>query len=148
MYDGAGAAYVFELQDGTWAEVVRLRANEHQSGDDFGRAVAIDGATALVGAPYNDHTGAVYIFERQADGWPSTATLRLTARHGMAEAWCRVAISDRIVLVGAYDDGHADQDDALGAAYLFARRPGEAWQERHTAAAGEPQSSFWLCGGA
>src|SRR5690606_22511648 len=51
--DGAsdqGAAYVFTNIEGTWTETGKLVASDGTTMDNFGRAVAIEGATLLVGS--------------------------------------------------------------------------------------------------
>jgi len=132
-HDGAGAAYVLELQDGVWTKATSLQVRERQAGDDFGRAVAIAGNVAVVGAPHHGRNGAVYLFEHQAGGWPSTAAEPLTASDHTPSArfGAAVAIAGRAILVGAYNDGDAEHRDSSGAAYLFTGQPGATWQERH-----------------
>jgi hypothetical protein len=88
---------------------------------------------AVVGAPHHGRNGAVYLFEHQAGGWPSTAAEPLTAsdRTPSARFGAAVAIAGRTILVGAYDDGEAEHRDSSGAAYLFTGQAGVTWQERH-----------------
>ncbi len=43
------------------------RASDAGRGDRFGSAVAIDDATAVVGAPYDDDTGAAYVYDFEHD---------------------------------------------------------------------------------
>ncbi|HKX45081.1 MAG TPA: hypothetical protein VJP77_00050, partial [Planctomycetota bacterium] len=64
-YDGA--AYLFQREsDGTWSERQKFVPAGAATDDDFGRAVALDGDDALVGAPQADVElgveGAVYRF--------------------------------------------------------------------------------------
>jgi hypothetical protein len=42
----------------------KLVASDGAPGESFGRSVAIDGDTAVVGAPFDDGRGAVYVFTR------------------------------------------------------------------------------------
>src|SRR5690606_8148921 len=58
---GGGAAYLYERSGASWAFDDRLQAADRNSGDRFGRAVALDGDSAVVGAPYKGSlsTGAV-----------------------------------------------------------------------------------------
>jgi len=64
-----GSAYVF-TRDGTgWSEQAKLTASDAAANDEFGFSVALsgDGATALVGSPYDDgvgveYSGAAYVF--------------------------------------------------------------------------------------
>jgi hypothetical protein len=132
-HDGTGAAYVFERRDGVWTETTQVQAGEGQPGDHFGHAVATSGAIAVVGAPHHGHTGAVYLLEHQASGWPSIAVDPLTAsdRAPGAQFGGAVAIAGRVVLVGAYSDGDTAHRDTSGTAYLFTGQPGEAWRERY-----------------
>jgi FG-GAP repeat protein len=54
----------------TVCELVRVEGSDAAPGDLYGRAVAVAGNTAFVGAPRQDNdTGAVYVFERTPDGW-------------------------------------------------------------------------------
>ncbi|MEO1477107.1 MAG: T9SS type A sorting domain-containing protein [Bacteroidota bacterium] len=83
----AGAAYLFELSDGTWTETVFLRASAPATFDQFGARVALDGDRVLVGAPSQDgpgnaipNAGAVYAFSATATtiaAEPDEATLAL-----------------------------------------------------------------------
>lgn len=69
-----GAAYVFgRSADGEWAEKVKLIASDRASDDEFGFAVAMDGADVFIGANREDEdensdntanaAGSVYIFK-------------------------------------------------------------------------------------
>ena len=70
-----GAAYVFERDQGgadNWGEVDKLRASDPDIQDWFGRKVAVDGDTALIGARDEDASGesagAAYVFETGGPG--------------------------------------------------------------------------------
>ena len=83
----AGAAYVFALNGGNWAQTTYLKANNSGEADRFGSSVAInlDGSDIAVGAPGEksaaiaihgnnlDNTatdaGAVYMFSKSGDSW-------------------------------------------------------------------------------
>lgn len=87
----AGAVYVFERTSLGWTQTARLTSSDtirHEDPDGFsnpvffGRAVALTGDTALVGAPYEDRvdpdrkeTGAVYVFKRAGGSWTETTRL-------------------------------------------------------------------------
>lgn len=45
----AGAAYVFELDDDRWIQILKLTAEDADSKDRFERAVTLDGSRVLVG---------------------------------------------------------------------------------------------------
>jgi hypothetical protein len=64
-----GAAYVYERDHGgpnQWGLVDRLTAPDGDFFDGFGRSVAVSGSTIVVGAPFSDDSGAMYVFERGA----------------------------------------------------------------------------------
>ncbi|MEZ5125307.1 MAG: FG-GAP repeat protein [Thermoleophilia bacterium] len=99
-------------------------------GDAFGYAVALDGDTALVGAPGVDspdgelNVGAAYVFVRSGSSWLLQAAL--TAPDGKATHafGISVALDGDTALVGAYgDDGVPGPyaADNRGSAYVFVR---------------------------
>ena len=53
----AGAVYVYITYDNgiTWVEKQKLVAADGAAGDDFGRYLAINNETIVVGARYNDN---------------------------------------------------------------------------------------------
>ncbi|NOT63382.1 MAG: hypothetical protein HOP19_24495 [Acidobacteria bacterium] len=61
-----GAAYVFNRNGVTWTQTKKLLAADAAANDHFGTAVALDGSSAVVGAPLGTnagvHTGAAYVF--------------------------------------------------------------------------------------
>jgi hypothetical protein len=77
----AGAVFVFERgQDGRWAQVARLVADDGGVDDVLGISVAIDGETIIAGAPFHDgfddNAGAGYVFRRSREGvWEQVAKL-------------------------------------------------------------------------
>jgi hypothetical protein len=69
----AGAAYLYKRHEGgldNWGELEKLTASDAQMSDSFGIAAAINGATLVVGAPFEDgglgdptsNAGAGYVF--------------------------------------------------------------------------------------
>lgn len=64
-----GAAYMFTASGGTWVQSAKFTASDGKSGDGFGDWVALDGATALIGAygatvGANNGQGAAYFFDQ------------------------------------------------------------------------------------
>ncbi|MCZ6872652.1 MAG: PKD domain-containing protein, partial [bacterium] len=63
----SGSAYRFVQSDGIWHESTKLLADNRTPDDDFGRSVAVWGATILIGAPGDDaagtNAGAGHIFQ-------------------------------------------------------------------------------------
>ncbi len=57
MGQGAtGMAYVYRFTGSSWREEAKLTASDASAGDGFGRAVAVSGDVAIVGAPYDDES--------------------------------------------------------------------------------------------
>jgi hypothetical protein len=100
----------------------RLVASDGADGDGFGRSVAIEGDTAVVGAPTGpDYRGAVYVFTRSGDGWTQTAKLTASDRESGARLGSSLAIDGDTIVAGAPDIGP-------GAAYTF-ERTGAGWTQ-------------------
>jgi MYXO-CTERM domain-containing protein len=78
---GAGAAYLFARNGGSWSQQGTLPASDGASADYFGTAVAVAGDTAVVGAyQKNSATGAAYVFSvRKANGDPCTNGVECTS---------------------------------------------------------------------
>ncbi len=92
-------------------------------GDYFGRSVAIDGDTAVVGAELNDSVinsgGLVYVFVRSEQGWVEQQQLSPSDPKESHWFGSSVAVSGDIALVGAWRDDQ--QGNNAGAAYVFVR---------------------------
>jgi len=107
----------------------RVVISNGASGDYFGWSVAIDGATALVGAyavTVNGHEqqGAAYVFTKTDGLWNLAATL--TASDGVAFDIFgeRVALSGNVAAIGAYQ-----ADGSKGAVYVFTGS-GSHWTQK------------------
>ena len=65
--DRYGAAYVYELKDGTFHVAAKMTASNGENHDFFGHSVAIDETFFLVGAPENQenglYAGMAYVYE-------------------------------------------------------------------------------------
>jgi hypothetical protein len=69
IFGGAGSAYVFKREGGTWSEEAKLAPDDGDSEDSFGASVEVsnDGATAVIGAsgdedPNGQDAGSAYVF--------------------------------------------------------------------------------------
>lgn len=71
----AGAAYVFVFNGTDWVQQAKLLALNGSSGNEFGRSVAMDGDTVVVGAP-GGTTDRAYVFVRQGSTWSQQDELR------------------------------------------------------------------------
>lgn len=124
-----GAAYVFTRDGGIWREQQRLLDAEGNADDFFGRAVALDGSTALIGkGGFFRNQSAAHIFTYDGTEWTQQQRIPTPASGigGSAGSFgTAVALAGDIALVGASHaviDGNGNQ----GAAYLF-RRTGATW---------------------
>ena len=99
-----GRVALIEKVGTTWSDsTVRLAASDGVGGDEFGTAVAIDGDRnrIAVGAPNQGGVGAVYIFERGADGsWAEVQKITPTGAVAGAEFGSGVDIDDTTLVVG------------------------------------------------
>jgi hypothetical protein len=157
-FEEAGAAYVF-VRDGAdnWSQQAYLKASNTDSGDFFGRSVAVSGDTVVVGAGGEDSAavgvdnndddnsaegaGAAYVFVRdEGGGWEQQAYLKASNTDSEDYFGRSVAVSGDTVVVGAaYEDSAAvgvDNNDGdnnasdAGAAYVFVRDAGGAWTQQ------------------
>lgn len=109
--DAAGAAYVFGHAPGeesAWTLLRKLLASNGLEGDEFGRAVALEGSRCAIGAPGHAadtvHCGGAYVFnanEGFPGNWGEEAALPpLQIREGMAYGMS-LALHDDQLVVGA-----------------------------------------------
>jgi FG-GAP repeat len=116
----SGSAYLFDVITGN--QLAKITASDAAAGDWFGRSVAINGNTAVVGAYMDDEagsdSGSAYLFDITTGVQLAKITASDCAagdRFGMS-----VAISCNTTIVGAYYDDDAGTDS--GSAYVFAFR--------------------------
>ncbi|CCQ32904.1 FG-GAP repeat-containing protein, possibly sugar-related [Halorhabdus tiamatea SARL4B] len=149
----AGSAYVFERSNETWRPQAKLTAEDGDTRDYFGDAVAVssDGTTALVGAatdedPNGERAGSAYVFERSNGEWHQRAKFIPDDGDGDDYFGVSVAVSGdgTTALVGAQSDEDPNGDYA-GSAYVF-RRANDEWsqQTKLTAEDGEPFAFFGI----
>ena len=119
----SGSVYVFtKPASGDWAdatEMATLSVSEGAREDNFGRSVAVDGDTIVVGTPNRDNkAGAAYVFTRQSGAWSQVA--KLTASDGVREDYfgASVAVDEDTVVVRAY-----------GSVYLFTKPASGDWAD-------------------
>ena len=134
-----GAAFVFVESAGAWSEQQALYPPVAAGNEQFGRVVAIDGDTAIVGAPgTSGASGAAHIFTRTAGVWTLEATLQPGDLVSGDFFGLRVAIHGDTVAVGApVLDGQAGADQ--GAVYIFTRSAG-VWTQQAKLFPSAPQA--------
>jgi len=124
-------------------EVAKLLASDGTGGDLFGRAVALSGDTAVIGAAGDDDhgttSGSAYVFVKTGDTW--ALQQKLTASDG-AEGdrfGDSVAVEGDLVFVGAtgVDEyrptsgcGNGGLCNDVGATYVFTRDAAGQWTEQ------------------
>lgn len=123
----AGAAYIYRKSGSAWTLDTRLMPTP-ASFKSFGTSVAIDGDTAVIGAPDDSpqgvSSGSVYIYRSGRGGWVQEAKLlspdgAATDHFGLA-----VAISGDLAVVGV--PFKSDVGTQAGSAYVF-ERVGGVW---------------------
>lgn len=134
----SGAVYVFVRRGNEWSQEAYLKAPNPDPGDWFGRRIALDGDTLVVGAYGEDsdgsdpsdnsvtNSGAAYVFVRRDQSWVHEAYLK--SRDPTPTAWFgrRVAVAGDRIAVGAYGDDRWGQN--TGSVTVFERTDGE-WKE-------------------
>ena len=123
MRSWSGSAYVFGRDGTDWAQEAALGSDAENL---FGTAVTVAGDTVLVGAPYAEsdgqETGAVFVYERAADGWLHQTTLTPDDAVDDSLFGQSVALDGGTAVVGAPSDGG-------GSAYVFEQTETE-WTRR------------------
>jgi hypothetical protein len=127
-------------------EVSVLAASDGHAGDEFGVSVAIDGATALVGADLDyvlgqAAAGSAYVFVNSGGVWTQQVKLVAPDPAAMDFFGWDVALSGDTALIGAERDDDFGTDS--GAVYVFVRSNGVwAQQAKLTASAPEAYGHF------
>jgi hypothetical protein len=120
----------------------KLSASPLGEYDQFGYSVAISGDTAIVGAPWDDHSygtnaGSATIFVRTGATWSIQDWVR--GSDGFAgdnEFGRAVAISGDTVAIGVPYDDHGGLTNR-GSVYVYVRS-GSTWTQQQILAAGDP----------
>jgi hypothetical protein len=131
---GAPPAYLMSNQQ------KKLVASDGNGSDFFGSVVAIEGDTAIVGAPGNDDgaidTGAAYVFVRNGGVWSQEAKLVASDAVAIDQFGSAVAVAGDTAIVGSpFQDGAGP---GTGAAYVFVRNGG-AWSQKAKLVASDAQ---------
>ena len=121
----AGAVYVFQKHGDAWQCNDKIVSPAPEAGDNFGRALAIQGNLLVVTARKSSlEEGAAYVFEYRGGRWIHQASLAASDSTPGAYFDQSVAIQGELMAIGARN---ADPNGA-GGFYLF-RRAGDAWME-------------------
>jgi len=131
---GTGAAYVFVKGPAGWTQQAKLAASDPAgtAKENFGFSVALDGDTAVIGAPNRGafpgdpfgQVGAAYVYQRSGTKWSQQAILTQPTPGRTGDFFgFSAAISGGTVLVGAAGVGFN-----AGAVYEYVRS-GARWPE-------------------
>lgn len=146
-------------------EEAYVKASTVDEADRFGRSVALDGDTLVVGAPDEDadtgingtqsddsavDSGAVYVFTREGATWTQQAYLKASNVGANDRFGFTVALSGDTLAVGASGEDSAtagingDENDnsleSTGAVYVFTRS-GSSWSQQAYLKASNPDST-------
>lgn len=99
----AGKVYGYERSPDGWTSTEELVAPDGEADDEFGRTLALDGDTAVVGAPGDDGAGTAYVFERSGGEWSERARVSELGRFDHDDGPFDVALRGDTVLVGDPD---------------------------------------------
>ena len=121
----SGAVYVYERGADAWTLQARLTPAMPSAGARFGHAIAIEGGSLLVGAPYDPRfgvrAGAVYVFEEQDGAWLEQSVLGPAEPREHAFFGSSVDLSEDTALIGASGFGSRS-------VHVF-RRSTDGWDE-------------------
>ena len=127
---GAGAVSVFRFNGEEWALEQLLLPDDPSANpsDSFGRALALDGNTLVVGSSFaytgGVPTGAAYIFEYAGGTWSQVR--RLVADDGLdGDYFGTAAAIDGSSIVIAARDKRIGFNNGQGAVYIFGRDDGQ-----------------------
>ncbi|HHZ65199.1 MAG TPA: hypothetical protein EYN51_06845, partial [Flavobacteriales bacterium] len=137
----SGAAYIYELNNGSWMQTQILIASDAAAGDEFGYAVSISGDRVIAGSYKDDNgSGSAYIYELIGSTWVES---KITPSDGAAgdEFGYTVSISGNRAIVGSLRDD--DNGNESGSAYIF-ELIGSFWvqSQKITPSDGAPDDYF------
>ncbi|MEN7548029.1 T9SS type A sorting domain-containing protein [Rapidithrix thailandica] len=125
----------FTAQAQTWLQKQKVFSGTYSKSNEsprIGYSVAMDGNTAVVGAPYNDevegalNNGLVYVYEYEAGQWHFKAKLFPSLPYNR-NLGLHIAISGDVVVVGLPRDNVNEKPDQ-GAAYMYVK-PASGWAD-------------------
>jgi hypothetical protein len=139
----SGSAAVFARDGDAWSR--RATVAPPFGGIDFGTAVAVDGTTALVGAPLGSisaekHSGSVAILARRQGSWSRETTVGREIARGVDRFGAAVALHGLTAVVGA-PAATTDRGARTGAVHVFGREDG-SWTARDSFVGGAETAQF------
>lgn len=129
--NSTGAVYMFVGGGSTWVQQARVTAPDGAPSDYFGRSVALDADTLLVGAYFNTIQGAAYVFVRDGVIWTNQA--KFTPTDNASVFGYSVSLSGDTALIGA-----PGTQTYTGSAYIYARS-GTMWTQQAKLVSPQPK---------
>jgi len=112
-----GAVYIFDRTGTSWDHQKRFFERDRNRTGGFAVRAAIDGDTIIVGDPTYDagarFTGAVYVFERNGNGWSLKHTLAANDGQFLQAMGFAIAVSGDTVIAGT------QSQFSIPAVYIF-----------------------------
>lgn len=133
----SGSAYIYELIDEVWTEVIKLTSSEPGSYHQFGMSVSMFENTVVIGEPGNGN-GVVHVYNRIGEVWTETAILTPSDMENSADFGCSVSLSMNQLAVGDISNDHSGLESA-GAVYIF-ERIGDTWVETDKLITSDPDT--------
>lgn len=100
----SGNAYALVRTGGTWSHQEKLYPDSQVG--DFAGSVALEGDTAVIGAPSSGNSyGSAYVYTRSGGLWDQRAVLEEDQRRALAYFGASVAIKGNTILVGTPQTG-------------------------------------------
>jgi len=134
----SGSVHIFIRTGTAWSQQAKLVASDGAAGDRFGRSVAMDVDTLVIGAYRDDNnggdSGSAYVYTRSGATWTEQA--RLMANDGAAddEFGTSVAIVGDTIVVGAPRSQASSSGN--GSVYVFIRTD-NIWSQQTKLVAGD-----------
>ncbi len=132
----SGAVYIFKRSGASWTLEAEIADPDAAPLDGFGFALALDGDTLAVGAPFADQpgrgsVGVIHVFVREGTVWVRRARIADPLGQNGDELGVSVALSGTTLVSGARRADVLGLVDA-GAAFVFARADaaGTTWTQR------------------
>ena len=126
-----GAAYVFVRNGTTWTQQQKLTASDGAAFDRFGRGVAVDGDTVVIGSRLDDDlgnaSGSAYVFVRNDTNWSQQDKILPSDGAAGDVFGLSVDLEGDTAVIGSVSSDRSGAD--AGAAYIF-EREGTSWTQR------------------
>jgi len=126
----SGSAFILKKENSLWTIFQKLTPNDPAPGDEFGKAVCLDGNVVFAGAWLDDdngsNSGSVYVFEKQEDRWDQIAKIYPDPFASYDQFGNFMASDEGYLLVGVPEN--AANGPRSGCTYLFTNLTG-VWQQ-------------------